>query len=201
MIRRILSVAGLALALAAPAEARSDITVDQTLVAGGASYLQLTVTTGGAFDIWTTSRLGAAGATPFDPVMFLFAGAGTAGPVVATDDDGCFAFLAQCGPAAAGGFNALLNNIFLSVGPYTVAVGGFSFTEAEARSGVNPGNLSAGDFSIRIASTPEFIGTLPPGTAVVAEIPVAEPGSLSLLAMGLVGLGAVVRRIRTARRA
>lgn len=199
MIRRILCVAGLALAVAAPAEARANITVDTTLPAFGVAYLQFTVTTAGYIDIWTTSRQGTAGTTPFDPFMYLFSGAGTAGVLVTFNDDGCNAVPLQCGPSASGA-NALFDNFILGTGTYTLAVGSFPFNETEARTGFNNFDPSAGDFSIRIASTPVFIGHPGGGEATVDAAAVPEPGSLVLLGTGLTAATVVRRRRHRSKR-
>jgi hypothetical protein len=197
MIRRILCAAGLALAVAAPAEARANITVDTTLPAFGVAYLQFTVTAAGYIDIWTTSRQGTAGTTPFDPFMYLFSGAGTAGPLVTFNDDGCnqVAFPLQCGPSASGA-NALFDELILGTGTYTLAVGSFPLNETEARTGFNNFDPSSGDFSIRIGSIPVFIGHPGGGEAIVDAAAVPEPGSLMLLGTGIAAAALVRRRRR-----
>lgn len=180
--------------LAGSASAQSNnLTLDLTVPFGGVSYSFFTVTSQGVFDIWTTSRLGTAGTTPFDPVMYLFSGTGTGGTRISSNDDGCgasAALLAQCGPSASFS-NSILNDLFLNVGDYTVAVGDFGFSEAEARNGTNPGELG-GDYSLRIASLEEFGG----GRGEATSVP--EPASVAMLVAGMFGFGAAARRRRSA---
>ena len=198
MIRRIAKIAAVSLCLASPLYAQTNLTANRTLVAGGVSLTSFTVTTAGIFDMWTTPQTFPAGSTPFDPQMYLFSGIGTGGTNLASDDDGCASFLAQCGPSASSS-NSIINDFALGVGDYTLAVGAFSFTQAEAVTGVNPGNIGAGLYAVRIASNSTFN---PPGVAygtatlIGADTVVPEPSTIALLASGLLGVGGIARRRR-----
>lgn len=196
MIPRFVGVAALSLALSAPLCAQTNTTTYHTLVPTGVVYQQFTVTSAGVFDLFTSPAL-TTGSTPFDPFLYLFRGAGTAGTLVGADDDGCFGFLTQCGPADSFA-NAILDNISLSVGTYTVAVGGYFLSEENARDGVNEGNGYAGDYSLRLVSSIDVNGAgVPLGVATFDTVVAPEPTSVAMLAFGLAAVAMVTRRRRT----
>ena len=196
MIPRFVGVAALSLALSAPLRAQTNITSYHTLVPTGVVYQQFTVTSGGVFDLFTSPAL-VNGSTPFDPYLYLFREVGSVRELVGADDDGCFAFLTQCGPADSFA-NSILDNVTLSVGTYTVAVGGFFLSEDNARDGVNEDNAYAGDYSLRLVSSVDVNGAgVPLGVATFDTVITPEPTSVALLAFGLAAVGMATRRRRT----
>jgi len=184
MIRRLITAASLIAAIAAPSAAQSNLSVVTSVPVGGVSYTSFTVTGAGTFDLFTTSAIGTGGTTPFDPVLYLFAGLGTSGVLVNSNDDGCAVL--QCGPSIAD-FNSLVNNQFLGTGSYTVAVGESSFSEAEARAGSNPGEFG-GAFTLRIVSSEQLGGGDGEADLIGGQAVVPEPGTVLLLASGLLGI-------------
>lgn len=207
MLKRSLATTLLSLALASGAQAQTDLTVASFVPLGGRSVISFTVTTAGTFDLWTTSILGPSGTTPFDPQMQLFEGLPTGegyvgGAHLGGSDDGCLTasapyYLAQCGPAAFGFGNALIDNIILGVGNYTVVVNACCTNFPEIRSGVGIPNGTQdtfGDYNFRIASLQEYGGGT--GVANVTGTVVPEPSTYMLMAAGLAGLGFVSRRRR-----
>jgi hypothetical protein len=195
LIRRVIPLlAATLVAIASPLAAQSNLSFASSLTPGSVSYNSFAVTTAGTFDLFTTSITGPAGTTPFDPVLYLFSGLGTGGTLLSVNDDGCNAFPAQCGPASSS-YNSLLNDFALGVGTYTVAVGAYSFSESEARSGINADASGGGAYTLRVASLQEFGG----GTGVAVDLKtgvVPEPATVSLVAAGLAGLLVTARRRR-----
>jgi len=90
-----------------------------------------------------------------DPQIYLFQGSASqlnSGSLVkSTDDDGCSN--TRCGQAGSYE-NALIDNIALSEGDYTVAVSDFRFTSDEAINGENrSSNLSSGQIDVIVATS------------------------------------------------
>ncbi len=184
MIRRIAKIAAVSLCLASPLYAQTNLTANRTFLLHVPSLTSFSVTTSGVFDMWTTSQTFPIGVTPFDPKIFLYAGVGTGGSLLAYNDDGCSGSLVQCGPAIHF-FNSIIDDLTLEVGNYTLEVKSVSFPDA-------------GPYAVRIASNSTFN---PEGAAygtatLIGDNVVPEPSTVALTAAGLLGVAGFARRRR-----
>lgn len=152
-------------------------------------YVTFDVLTGGAFRFWTISETGR------DPQIYLFQGTrASLGGVVAYDDDGCFYNTATVCPGSTNVRDALIAPTLVGGQTYTLAIGRYSFTEAEARAG----QMDGGDFSGQIVIT-SGTGTAT-NFAVANGIPTTtttpEPATWALMGAGLLGTAVAARRRR-----
>lgn len=161
-------------------------------------YLPFSVSLAGVFNAQTS------GLNSVDPMIGLFSGASWTGAglgsSLAFNDDGSPAQAGWNVCTGIGGTCHSLISTFLSAGDYTLALGVFNLTEAEARAGVanfgpdaNYGapycnanaDWSTCNYSLSLTSAT--------GVAVTAT---PEPSSMLLMGTALTGLAGVVRRRR-----
>ena len=152
-------------------------------------YVTFDVLTSGAFRFWTISESGR------DPQIFLFQGTRAArGAVVTSNDDGCLSDPAVLCPGSTNIRDALITPNLVGGQTYTLAIGRWTFTEAEARSG----EMDGGDFSGQIVITSDN-GTAA-NFAVANGIPTTtttpEPATWALMGAGLLGTAVASRRRR-----
>ncbi len=122
--------------------------------AGSVGYLDFTLDNQQTLDIFTTSAT--SDPTPLDPEIFLFQGSSSqlnaSSQSIASDDDSCPD--GTCGPASSFS-NAILDDIVLEAGDYTVAVSDFDFSETEAINGSNENDLT-GDVTVKVSDGTEI---------------------------------------------
>jgi hypothetical protein len=142
---------------------------------GSVQYFNFAVTTAGSFTISAEGSSSLGAVYNSDPEIFLFKdGLTTANFLIGDDDSGV-------------GLNALISNYALATGNYILAISEFSFTLAEAISGINASSVDdPGLVRVTISSND--------GIAVGADAPVPAPLPALLLALGLLGLAAKRRR-------
>ena len=185
-MKRTALVIALAAALAVPAQSQAQTSLSTTISQPGA-YVPFVVSTGGVFGIFTSF-----GDYYSDPMINLFAGAATTGGGLGaylgySDDDnawgGSSCNIAQ--PSTSFGFLNSCLAVNLTPGSYTVAAGFFYTGDILARNGdLAGGGVSDGPYTLSIGSSQ--------GSANFVGVP--EPGSMLLLATGLVGMVGVRRR-------
>jgi len=144
---------------------------------GSVGYTYFEVTTAGNFDIYTMGPT-------IDPKIFLFYDDALLSDIdlITSNDDSCPYSL--CG--AAGAFsNSLIDNIFLELGFYVVAVSDFSFSESEAISGLNTNDMTG---------LVDIVITSDNGDAVGPTTDIPEPSSIALIALALIGFGISKRK-------
>ena len=152
-------------------------------------YVTFDVLTGGAFRFWTISEPGR------DPQIYLFQGTrASLGALVTSDDDGCITNPAALCPGSTNIRDALITPTLVGGQTYTLAIGRYTFTESEARSG----QMDGGDFSGQIVIT-SGNGTAT-NFAVANGIPTTtttpEPATWALMGAGLLGTAVASRRRR-----
>lgn len=196
---KLFKKAALGLALAASFAASSvqanviSTTVDiGNTAANSVKYFNFTVTTAGGFDI---EGLGSNGGTRpnatynNDPYIYLFKNSLSNANLLASDDD-----------SGALNNDALINNIFLSIGTYILAISEFDFTQAEAINGDNPNGVQdPGKIFVSVTGVGYTTGqgrnqqTVTAGVAA-AENTVPEPGSIALMGLALAGIATSRKR-------
>lgn len=142
-------------------------------------YVNFNVSDAGSFDIdgQGSSTLDPNSVYNSDPQMFLFRDSLSVANNIASDDD------------SGWGLDALINNIYLSIGNYILAVSEYELTLAEAISGYNGGNDVDDEGSVRVTISSYN------GYASFGHVrQVSEPVTLGLLGLGLLGLAVARRR-------
>ena len=186
-------VAALAATLIAAPAAQAQTDYGATFAFSGGSvvqpgYVTFDVLTGGDFRFWTISETGR------DPQVYLFLGTrASLGSLVTSNDDGCIANPAVLCPGSTNIRDALLTPTLVGGQTYTLAIGRYSFSEGEARSG----EMDGGDFSGQIVIVSDN-GTAT-NFAVANGIPTTtapEPATWALMGAGLLGTAGVARRRR-----
>jgi hypothetical protein len=169
-------------------------TLTQSGTVGSVSTLRFQVTQAGLFDIYTDGPT-------IDPVLYLIADSDGNGTIdatdllVASDDDRCrVGFRSFCNQAGAW-HNSLIEGKNLTVGNYFAVVSDYSFSESEARSGVN-GRLGqtqlVGDVTTYVTSA--RYGARGGSAMLVSAVPLPASGWMMLAAFTLLGAGAASRR-------
>ena len=169
-------------------------TLTQAGTVGSVSTLQFQVTQAGLFDIYTDGPT-------IDPVLYLIADRDGNGaidatdPLIASNDDSCrVGFRSFCNRAGAW-HNSLIEAQNLSLGSYFAVVSDYSFSQYEARSGIN-GRLGetqlVGDVTTFVTSARYGAqgGTVVP----VSAVPLPASGWLMLATFAMMGAGAASRR-------
>ena len=169
-------------------------TLTQSGTTGSVSTMQFQVTQAGLFDIYTDGPT-------IDPVLYLFAdrdGNGTidaSDPLVGFNDDSCrVSARAFCNRAGAW-HNSLIERQALATGGYFAVVSDYSFSQSEARSGVN-GFLGqsqlVGDVTTFVTSA--RYGARGGTANLVSAVPLPASGWMLLGAFALMGARSASRR-------
>ncbi len=124
-------------------------------------------------DVWAKGYNG----SNLDSYIYLYQPDVNGAYVTSNDDDWNAAAMTD---GTTHGFDSYISH-YLAAGDYTLAIGAFFLSDANARDGVNENGYTSGDYQIT------FTGT---GLATA----VSEPGSIALFGLGLVGLGFARRR-------
>jgi hypothetical protein len=205
-MRRIaarLTLAGLL--VAAPSVSMSQTNINQNAQFSSSStvlYLPFTVTSGGAFDMYTS------GLNHLDPMLLLFEGTSTNGSGLgvlrASNDDGGMAQLGWNVCTGAGG--TCHSRIFmpLATGDYTLAYGIYNLTETEARNGSSnfgPQDVPGGQYPTPYCNVTGDFSSCNYDVHILSQdgTVAPEPASITLMATGLLGLFGVALRKRNAR--
>ena len=152
-------------------------------------YVTFDVLTDGAFRFWTISESGR------DPQIYLFQGTRTSlGALVTYNDDGCMYNTSTVCPGSTNIRDALIAPSLVGGRTYTLAIGRYEFTEAEARAGQMDGGDFSGQIVINSATGTATNFVVANGIPTTTTTP--EPATWALMGAGLLGTAVASRRRR-----